>query len=79
MKLPRWLMIAMLTTSVLVPVAAAGCSWVTWPERTAREFVSLLHAEKLKEARDMILIRDEDWDVYVALPCQMLPRCSDLT
>jgi len=37
MKLPRWLVIAMLTTSVLSVLAAAGCWWVTWPERTARE------------------------------------------
>jgi len=32
MKLPRWLVIAMLTTSVLLPLAAAGWWWVTWPE-----------------------------------------------
>ena len=42
MKLPRWLMILMLTTSVLVPLAAAGWWWVTWPERTAREYIELL-------------------------------------
>jgi len=41
MKLPRWLVIAMLTTSVLLPIAAAGWWWVTWPERTAREFIEL--------------------------------------
>ena len=39
MKLPRWLVIAMLTTSVLAVLARAGWWWVTWPERTAREFV----------------------------------------
>jgi len=37
MKLPRWLVIAMLTTSVLSVLAAAGWWWVTWPARTVRE------------------------------------------
>ena len=35
MKLPRWLVIGMWTTSVLAVLAAAGWWWVTWPERTA--------------------------------------------
>ena len=39
MKLPRWLVIGMLTSSVLAVLAAAGCWWVTWPEwRAVREF-----------------------------------------
>ena len=42
MKLPRWLVIGMLTSSVLAVLAAAGWWWVTWPERTAREFVERL-------------------------------------
>ena len=39
MKLPRWLMIVLWTSSVLAVLAAAGWWWLTWPERTAREFV----------------------------------------
>jgi hypothetical protein len=39
MKLPRWLVIAMLTTSVLSVLVAAGWWWVTWPERTMDRFV----------------------------------------
>ncbi len=35
-------MIAMLSFSVLAVLAAAGWWWVTWPERTAREFVRLI-------------------------------------
>jgi len=53
MKLPRWLVIAMLTTSVLSVLAAAGWWWVTWPERTAREFVALMAAGRGKEADKM--------------------------
>src|SRR5262245_30600333 len=39
---PRWLVIGMLTSSVLAVFAAAGCWWVSWPERTAREFLERL-------------------------------------
>ena len=42
MKLPRWLVILMLSTSVLAVLVAAGWWWFTWPERTAREFVRAL-------------------------------------
>ena len=42
MKLPRWLMIGLWTSIVLAVLAAAGWWWVTWPERTAREFVGFV-------------------------------------
>ena len=32
-------------------LAAAGWWWVTWPERTAREFVELMAAQKWEESR----------------------------
>ena len=54
MKLPRWLVILMLTTSVLSVLAAAGWWWVTWPERTAQEFVALMMAGKEGDAKRMI-------------------------
>ncbi len=54
MKLPRWLVIAMLTTSVLLPLAAAGWWWVTWPERTAREFYELMRDGRFIEAAELI-------------------------
>ena len=58
MKLPRWLVIGMLTTSVLAVLAAAGWWWVTWPERTAREFVQLLAMGKRDEAKRMVQSQD---------------------
>lgn len=64
MKLPRWLVIAMLTSSGLAMLAIPGWWWVTWPERTAREFVELIDADKTIEAKKMILVREEDWDPY---------------
>jgi hypothetical protein len=39
MKLPRWLVIGLWTSIVLAVLAAPGWWWVTWPERTANEFV----------------------------------------
>ena len=55
MKLPRWLKIGMWTTSVLAVLAAAGCWWVTWPERTAREFVERLVADKDEQSWEAML------------------------
>lgn len=61
MKLPRWLLITMLTTSVLVPLAAAGWSWVTWPERTAREFQILIAQRQWDDATAMMLYSGSDY------------------
>jgi len=55
MKLPRWLVIAMLTTSVLSVLAAAGWCWVTWPERTAREFLDLMRENRRDDAKAMMV------------------------
>ena len=62
MKLPRWLLIGLWTSIVLSVLAAAGWWWVTWPQRTAREFVELVQAGNIIEAREMIWSRDEEWD-----------------
>ena len=56
MKLPRWLVIAMLTTSVLAVLAAAGLScwrWVMWPARSARAYWALTQDGRLDEAAQM--------------------------
>ena len=54
MKLPRWLVIGMWTTSVLSVLAAAGWWWVTWPERTAEQFVVLLESGEIDAANAMM-------------------------
>ena len=54
MKLPRWLLIGLWTSSVLAPLAAAGWWWVTWPERTARDYVDLMAQGRFEEARQMV-------------------------
>ncbi len=53
MKLPRWLMIGLWTSIVLSVLAVAGWWWVTWPERTAREFLILIQDGRWNEAGKM--------------------------
>src|SRR2546422_746867 len=55
MKLPRWLVIGLLASSVLAVLAAAGWWWVTWPERTAQALLDLLVAGRLDDAKRMII------------------------
>jgi hypothetical protein len=38
MKLPRWLIVSLITASVLAVLGAGVWWWVTWPERTVRRF-----------------------------------------
>jgi hypothetical protein len=54
MKLPRWLVFAMLFSSLLSVLAAAGWWWVTWPERTWRDFKSLIADGKYDEVDAML-------------------------
>jgi hypothetical protein len=57
MKLPRWLLWTMVACSVVAMLVAAGWWWVTWPERTAREF-----ADVMAEGRAVDLKRMWDAD-----------------
>jgi hypothetical protein len=54
MRIPRWLVTLMLTSSVLIILATAGWWWVTWPERTARELLDSLATGRLEAAKQMI-------------------------
>jgi hypothetical protein len=56
MKLPRWLVISMLTTSVLSVLGFGGWWWVTWPERTAREFLDLMARGDRTEAQKLLAL-----------------------
>jgi hypothetical protein len=50
MKMPRWLVILLLGASAVVVVTAPGWCWVTWPERTARQFEYLWNQNRKAEA-----------------------------
>ena len=91
MKLPRWLVIAMLSSSVLSVPLAAGWWWVTWPERTAREFVERLagnddeswktmmradERSKLLERVLAITARPKDWSNVTPQPRTLIDLCA---
>ena len=61
MKLPRWLVIGMLTTSVLAVLVAAGWWWVTWPERTARDFFEAMVADRQEDEMNMLAPGLQPW------------------
>ena len=54
MMLPRWLVIAMLATSILAVLVASGFWWVTWPNRTAARFVELVAQGDIDAANSMM-------------------------
>lgn len=58
MKLPRWLFYSMIGLNVLGVIVAAWLCWVTWPERTAHRFVTLISDAKLDDARKMVRPRE---------------------
>src|SRR5262245_458393 len=50
MKMPHWLVVSLLTLSMLAVLGFAGSWWVTWPERTARKYVSLVSDQDIDTA-----------------------------
>src|SRR5262249_49357107 len=61
MRLPRWVLVSLLTVSFLAVLGAGAWSWVTWPERTAREFVSLVAGKRYAPAERMWASSSEEW------------------
>ena len=56
MKLPRWLVILLLSSSLMAVLAAGGWCWVSWPKWTARTFTNLLTEGDCDSARQMLSI-----------------------
>jgi hypothetical protein len=54
MKLPRWLITSLWCFIGLASLAAGGWWWVTWPERTMRDFRALINAGQFEQANLMI-------------------------
>ena len=50
MRLPRWLVVALLSVSVLAVLGTCMAWWVTWPERTVRQFEQLWNQNGRQEA-----------------------------
>lgn len=58
MRFPRWLVLSLLSVILLAVLGAGAWWWVTWPERTAREFAERFGAARIDEAA-MMLTEDE--------------------
>jgi hypothetical protein len=54
MRLPRWLVLALLSTNTASVLAAGAWWWVTWPERTAHKFAALVATRRTEEAAKMM-------------------------
>jgi hypothetical protein len=54
MKFPRWLVVTMLSASVLAALGAGMKWWLSWPDRTATAFHELVIAGRLHEALHML-------------------------
>src|SRR5262245_11242283 len=53
MTLPRWLVVSPLSVSLLALFGVSAWWWVTWPQRTAKEFFNLLRESKWEAAKNM--------------------------
>ena len=54
MKLPRWFVALLWMTSGLTIAATPIWWWVSWPQRTARDFIALMADERYQAARAML-------------------------
>jgi hypothetical protein len=54
MKLPRWVMLSLLGSSLSLVIVSAGWWWVTWPSRTIREFTAALERGEYDDANQFL-------------------------
>jgi hypothetical protein len=68
-KLPRWLVVILLSVSVLIPLGAGAWWWVTWPERTFHRFMNALAVSDFEQAHRLtatsIFLSGPDWSEFV--------------
>jgi hypothetical protein len=81
MRISRWMLILIQATSGLAVLAVGGWWWVTWPDRTANEFLELVAQGKTGVALSMTTLdhRDVRWffddSVFTwGRPIQTYPR-----
>src|SRR5262245_52006772 len=58
MKLPRWLVVAMLSASTLVVLSSASAWWVIWPEHKARTLLHMLDRSEQNDAKRRFCLSD---------------------
>src|SRR5262245_24296917 len=54
MRLPRWLLVTLLTMSALAALAVAAWLWIAMPRRTAERFVAAIDAGNEDEAKSLL-------------------------
>jgi hypothetical protein len=59
MKLPRWVVVSVLSLSALSGAIVGVLSWLTWPQATARRFAVLLAEGKLQDAQMLVDVHCE--------------------
>jgi hypothetical protein len=69
MRMPRWLVLTLLSANVLVVLGAGVFWWVTWPDQTARQFV------------DVVLAGDRDTavEMLAAAARTIIPHADEIT
>jgi hypothetical protein len=60
MKLPRWTIVFMLAASTLAMFAVAAGWWITWPERTARVYISLIAEGNFEQADNLVVAEPDE-------------------
>jgi hypothetical protein len=60
-RLPRWLVVILLASSVLAAFGAGAWWWMVWPERTARQFHGFLIEQKWDDAATMLVYSGVDY------------------
>jgi hypothetical protein len=70
MKLPRWLLVSLLTVSVLAVLGGAGWWWVSWPERAVTALFDDIRANRWETARTRPGISDEALESLASLVAQ---------
>src|SRR5437667_181733 len=59
MRLPRWLVVSLLSASVLAVLGYGVWWWVTWPERTVTVLFANIAAQDWETARSRFGVCDE--------------------
>jgi hypothetical protein len=63
MTMPRWLVVSLLSASMLAVLGYGAWWWVTWPDRTIRHFKTLVATGRFDDASALIGHHDDAIDV----------------
>jgi hypothetical protein len=77
MRIPRWLLVILIAVSAGAALVASGWWWVTWPERTAREFVAFLSEGNLDAANRMLVATQDPTLDYVPANIELFASAKE--